>query len=155
MYKKIFIILIVVNFLNHCGFTPMHSNNKTVNFSIESISYEGDRTTNNFLNGNLSQFVNNKFDKKFTILVNTNYNKKIISKDKTAKITNYQLSAISIFQISYQGKLIKKFELLERKNINNIEDKFEEQKYERLVKQNFAIAMTNKLITELSMINDF
>ena len=47
--------------------------------------------------------------------MNTNYNKKIISKDKTAKITNYQLSAISIFQISYQGKLIKKFELLERK----------------------------------------
>ncbi len=155
MYKKIYLILIILNLLNHCGFTPLHSDKKTANFSIELISFEGDRTTNNYLNANLSRFKNDKFDKKFKILVNTNYSKKIISKDKTGKVTNYELSAASIFQINYQGKLIKRFEFSERKTINNIEDKFEEQKYERSVKQNFASAMSNKLITELSMLNDF
>ena len=155
MYKKIFLILIVLNFLNHCGFTPLHSSKQAANFSIETISFEGDRMINNYLSDNLSKFENDKFEKKFTILVNTNYNKNIISKDKTSKVTNYELSAVSIFQISYQDKIIKKFELSERKTINNIEDKFEEQKYEKSVKQNFALAISNKLITELSMLNDF
>ena len=155
MYKKIFLILIVLNFLNHCGFTPLHSNKQTANFSIELISFAGDRIINNYLSDNLSKFENDKFEKKFKILVNTNYNKNIISKDKTSKVTDYELSAVSIFQISYQDKIIKKFDLSERKAINNIEDKFEEQKYEKSVKQNFALAISDKLITELSMLNDF
>ena len=33
-------------------------------------------------------------------------------------------------------------------------DKLEEQKYERVIKQNFASSIANKLITELSLIND-
>ena len=155
MYKKIFLIIVVLNFLNHCGFTPLHSSKQAANFSIETISFEGDRMINNYLSDNLSKFENDKFEKKFTILVNTNYNKNIISKDKTSKVTNYELSAVSIFQISYQDKIIKKFELSERKTINNIEDKFEEQKYEKSVKQNFALAISNQIITELSLLNDF
>ena len=155
MYRKIFLILIIFNFLNHCGFTPLHSNKKTANFSIETISFEGDRITNNYLNANLSRFKNDKFEKKFKILVNTNYNKKIISKDKTGKVTNYELSAVSVLEIKYRDKMVKKFELSERKNIKNIEDKFEEQKYEKSVKQNFALAISNQIITELSLLNDF
>jgi len=155
MYKKIFLILIIFNFLNNCGFTPLHSTKQTANFSAEIVSFEGDRKINNYLKANLSKFENDTVDRKFTIKVNTNYNKKIISKDKTGKVSNYELSVISVFQTSYQGKLIKKFELSERKTIDNIEDKFEEQKYEKSVKQNFALAISDKLITELSMLNDF
>ena len=55
---------------------------------------------NNYLKANLSKFENDTVDRKFTIKVNTNYNKKIISKNKTGKVTNYELSVISIFQIS-------------------------------------------------------
>ena len=154
MYKRIFLILIIFNFINNCGFTPLHSINQTANFSLEIVSFEGDRKINNYLKANLSRFENDKFDRKFTIKVNTNYNKKIISKDKTGKVSNYELSVISVFQTTYQGKLIKKFELSERKTIDNIEDKFEEQKYEKSVKQNFANAISNKLITELSLLND-
>ncbi len=39
--------------------------------------------------------------------------------------------------------------------MNNIEDKFEEQKEERIVKQNFASTTSKKLITELSILNDY
>ena len=155
MYKKIFLIIVVLNFLNHCGFTPLHSSKQAANFSIESISFAGDKIINNYLSNNLSRFENGKFEKKFKISVNTDYNKNIISKDKTSKVSNYELSAVSIFQILYEDKIIKKFKLSERKTINNIEDKFEEQEYEKSVKQNFALSISNKLITELSMLNDF
>ena len=38
--------------------------------------------------------------------------------------------------------------------MNNINDKFEEQKYERAIKQNFASITFNKLISELELLND-
>ena len=38
--------------------------------------------------------------------------------------------------------------------MNNIDDKFEEQKYEKVVKQNFANSISTKLITVLSFVND-
>ena len=50
---------------------------------------------------------------------------------------------------------IKKITITEKKNINNIEDKFEEQKEERIIKQNFASTTSKKLITELSILNDY
>ena len=38
--------------------------------------------------------------------------------------------------------------------MDNIDDDFEEQKNEKITKQNFASSMTNKLITEISILND-
>ena len=38
--------------------------------------------------------------------------------------------------------------------MNSDDDKFEEQKYERIIKQNFALIMSNKLATDLSVVND-
>ena len=38
--------------------------------------------------------------------------------------------------------------------MDNINDKFEEQKYERTIKQNFASVTSNKLISELALLND-
>ena len=38
--------------------------------------------------------------------------------------------------------------------MNNMSDKFEEQKYERSIKQNFASSISSKIITELSLLND-
>ena len=86
--------------MNNNGFTPLHSIKQTANFSVEIVSFEGDRKINNYLKANLNRFENDTFDRKFTIKVNTSYNKKIISKDKTGKVTNYELSVISIFQTS-------------------------------------------------------
>ena len=38
--------------------------------------------------------------------------------------------------------------------MNNVEDKFEEQKEERIAKQNFPSTTSKKLITELSILDD-
>jgi len=39
--------------------------------------------------------------------------------------------------------------------MKDISDKFEEQKEERITKQSFASIMSNKLINELSILNDY
>ena len=53
-----------------------------------------------------------------------------------------------------KGKLIKEFKISETKDMNNIDDKFEEQKKENNIKQNFASSMYRKIITEMSMLDD-
>ena len=154
MIKKFIFFIIIFNFFTNCGFTPIYSNNTNLNFSISSIKFEGDKVINNFLKTNLSKFRNNKYDKKFTIEVKTTYNKNILSKDKSAKITNYELTSETLFQISSNGKEIKNLIINEKKIMDNINDDFEEQKNERTHKQNFASSLSNKLLSELSMLND-
>ena len=146
MIKKNIIIISLILFLNSCGFTPIYLNKNDVKFSIEQVSYSGDRDLNNFLKMNLDQYKNEKINNKFSIDTKSTYKKIILSKDGTGKVTNYQLEAEVIFLIKSINKEIK---IIERKIIDGMDDKFEEARYERTIKQNFASSITNKLISEL------
>ena len=154
MLKKIISIIILFNMLSHCGFAPLYSNKTNVNFSISSIQFKGDRTINNLLKSNLNKYKNNNYDKKFEITVVSNYEKNILSKDKAANTTNYQLSLNSTFEIKYNDNKNKNLVFSEKKIMNNISDNFEERKNETIHKENFASSVYSKLVAELSMLND-
>ena len=146
MIKKNIIIISLILFLNSCGFTPIYLNKNDVKFSIEQVNYSGDRDLNNFLKMNLDRYKNDKIDNKISIDAKSTYKKIILSKDGTGKITNYQLEAEVIFLIKSINKEIK---IIERKIIDSMDDKFEEARRERTIKQNFASSITNKLTSEL------
>ena len=115
MLKKILSIIILFNLLSHCGFTPLYSNKTNINFSISSIKFEGDRTINNLLKSNLNQYKNKNYERKFDIIVISNYEKNTLTKNKTANITSYQLSLNTIFEIKYNGNKSKRFVYSEKK----------------------------------------
>ena len=146
MIKKNIILIFLIFFLTNCGFTPIYLNNKNLNFSIEEVNYKGDRDLNNFLKTNLIQYKNEKINNKIYVEANSTYKKIILSKDNTGKITNYQLEAEVIFLIK---PLNKKIKIKEKKIIGSKDDKFEEARYERSIKQNFASSIFEKLSTEL------
>lgn len=154
MLKKILSMIILFNLLSHCGFTPLYSNKTNINFSISSIQFEGDRTINNFLKSNLNQYKNKNYEKKFDIIIISNYEKNTLTKNKTANITSYQLSLNTIFEIKYDGNRSKRFVYSEKKVMDNLSDNFEEQKNETVHKENFASSVYSKLLTDLSMLND-
>ena len=154
MIKKFLIIIISFNLISHCGFTPLYSNKSDVNFSITSIEFEGDKELNNFLKNSLNRFTNNKSERKYRIKINSNYSKNVLSKNKAAETTNFELSTNTTFQILSKNKVIKVLKISEKSILDNIDDNFEEQKNEKIAKQNFASSMTNKLVTEISILND-
>ena len=154
MIKKFLIIIISFNLISHCGFTPLYSNKSDVNFSITSIEFKGDKEINNFLKNSLNKFTNNESEKKYKIKINSNYSKNVLSKNKAAETTNFELSANTTFQILSNNKILKEFKISEKKIMDNIDDDFEEQKNEKIAKQNFASSMTNSLVTEISILND-
>jgi len=146
MIKKNIILISLLFFLTNCGFTPMYLKNTDLNFSIEQVTYTGDRDLNNFLKTNLIKYKNEKINNKIYIEANSTYKKIILSKDNTGEITNYQLEAEVIFLVK---PLNKKIKIKEKKILDSNNDKFEEARYERSIKQNFASSISEKLSTEL------
>ena len=146
MIKKNILYISLIFFLTNCGFTPVYLKNTNVNFSIEQVTYEGDRDLNNFLKTNLNEYKNQNVDNKITIEVDSIYRKIILSKDGKGEVANYQLEAEVLFLIKPSNKKIK---ITEKKIMDSMDDKFEEARYERTIKQNFASSISNKLSLEL------
>ncbi|MDB3959642.1 hypothetical protein N9407_02450 [Candidatus Pelagibacter sp.] len=146
MLKKNIIILSLILFLGNCGFTPIYLNNSNIDFSIEQVDYIGDKDFNNYLKINLDRYRNKQNNKKIFIQVETKYEKNVLSKDNTGKIIGYQLIVETIFLIKSTNK---KIIITEKKTIDTMDDKFEETRYEKSIKQSFAYAISNKLISEL------
>jgi len=80
--------------------------------------------------------------------VESEFLKIILTKDKTGKITNYELIA----NVTFKLKSNKEIEFSEKKIIENLDDNFEQTKQERSVKLIFATSIINKLITQLNII---
>ena len=132
--------------MTNCGFVPVYLNNTDVNFSIEQVDYSGDNEFNNFLKTNLKKYKNNNSKTKIFIEASSEYRKVVLSKDGAGKVTNYQLEAEVIFLIKPQNKEIK---ITEKKIMDSLTDKFEEARYERSMKQNFASSISKKLASKL------
>ena len=146
MIKKNVIILSIIFFLTNCGFSPIYLKNENRNFSIEKVIYTGDRELNNFLKSNLKNYKNEESNNKFFIEVKSEYTKVILTKNTAGEVTNYQLEARVIFLIK---PINKEISITEKKIMDSMDDKFEEARYERTIKQNFAYSISDKLSSEL------
>jgi hypothetical protein len=62
------------------------------------------------------------------------------------KVTNYKLVAKVTFLIKSTNR---KINITEERIVNTLDDKFEEARKERAIKQNFALSISNKLASEL------
>ena len=146
MMKKNILVITLIFFLVNCGFTPIYLKNTGINFSIEQVNYTGDKELNNFLKTNLDQYKNKKIDNKIYIQADSIYKKIVLSKDGAGEVTNYQLEAEVIFLIK---PLNKKIKITEKKIMDSMDDKFEEARTERTIKQSFASSISNKLSSEI------
>ena len=154
MIKKKFIIFIFLFLLNNCDYKPIYSNNNNVDFYIESIEFnDGDVDIINNLKRNLNKLQEKKEGKKLSIKSTIQYDKKVIGRDSSSSISEYNLVATGIFIIQHKDEIIT-VKIQESLNMNNFEDEFEENKYEKNVKKNIAKSMSTKLVMQLLKIND-
>ena len=150
MYKfKIssFLILIIF-FLNNCGFTPQYAGFKGIDFSININKVEGDRELNNAITSQLNRY-NNKNLKIINLDIKTKFTSNILSKDTTGKATKYNLKADVEFTLN-TGDDTRTIKMFEEFKIDNIEDNVEENNYIRIIKRNFAEIISEKLILNIN-----
>ncbi len=147
MHKIIFKILILL-LLSQCGYTTVYNKDKDSDIKISINNFDGNTEFNNRLNSVLREYYNNDSLNKFEIDVNSNFSKKIISKDSKGKASNYEVSANATFKISYE-KGVQTITFSEILKIKNLQDSFEQKKYENIIKTNFAENIKRKLILKL------
>ena len=99
MFKKIFFVLIFINFSN-CGFVPINNIDNNKNLKIQNIKIiSGDRKINMSLQRNLKKYQQNNSENHFDITITSNYEKTTISKNTAGASTSYQLKASVYFEI--------------------------------------------------------
>ena len=151
MLKKIFFIILSLNLLNHCDYTPVYSKQNKVNYKIIITSFFGDKDINNLIATNLKRTSNEESGKIINIAFNTQYKKNILAKNSAGSITDYQTNVVTTFEIEKDDDS-ESFSVNEKFNFKKMTDKYEEKNYERNIKKNLANSISEKLILRLAVI---
>jgi len=149
MLKKLFIILILLNVLQGCGYSPMYSVNNKLMINIEEINSDGDWELNNYIKSSLRRHSSDDKTEKFKIKLDTIYNKSSIEKDSAGNTTKYLFEIEANVNIN-STKINKNFLFKEKFTMDNFEDSLVEKNYESSNKNNIANLIVDKLIVQLA-----
>ena len=147
MKNKLLIILLIC--LTSCGYSPIYQNVKSNDLAINIVSSNGNAEMNDLIKNELDLYFNSESENKYDVSFNTNYEKRIISKDNSGTASSYQLFVETNFSVITKNKK-DNFLFTERLNLENNPDTFAQKNYEDIIKRNFASSIREKLILKLS-----
>ncbi len=142
-------LIIIIFFLNNCGFTPQYAGFKGIDFSLNINKIEGDRELNNAIKSQLDRYNKKQSIKIIDVDIKSKFSKDVLSKDSTGKATKYNLKANFEFTLG-TGDDLRTIKMFEEFKIDNIEDNVEENNYVKIIKRNFAEIVSEKLILNIS-----
>ena len=144
MLKIITLLSFLILPLLGCGYQPLYSENKNLDFYITSMEFSGNNEINKFIENELTRF-DNKKGKEIKIIINSNFNKNPIIKNKKGNVTNYELVAqINLTVKKDEGS--QNILLNESLKIEKNNDNFEQVKYETKIKKNLYQILANRII---------
>ncbi len=147
MSNKLILILLMF-FLSHCGYSSIYSNENLKDISINITDDQGDKNINKAIERKLERYKQDQSANKFNIKIKSNYSKIITTKDATGNATNYKLNLSVDFIIEKSGK-VTNLNINENFIMSKIEDILEEKKYEATIKDNLINSVTEELIRKL------
>ena len=147
MIKKIYPLLIIL-ILTSCGYTPIYNNPNKSDYKINIIEKSGDKLINNLIVSEIKAISNSQSNTIFNLEFNTIFERIIISKNAKGTVSDYQLILRSNFVIR-KGDKDETISFVEKQNIKNTSDTFEQKNYENTIKRNFVTSLVRKLNLEL------
>ena len=147
------ILIFCLIFLCSCGYTSIYKNQKSQDFQINIIEMVGDNEFNNLFRNELGLYSNTDSNEKYDILVNSKYQKIIVSKNSSGVATDYRILVNTKINVNL-NKETKKLEFNESINIKNNSNSFEQNRYERNIKRNFASSIREKFLIKIFNLND-
>ena len=150
--RKITLIVLLL-FLSSCGYSSIYKNQKSLDFKINILSEAGDNEMNNLIKNEIRLYSSKDSKNIYNLNIDTEYEKKILTKNSSGVITDYILSTASEFSIDLKNQT-KIFKFEESINIKNQSDTFEQNIYEKNIKRNFASSIREKLFSAILSLND-
>ena len=152
--KKIFIFYFLFLFISGCGYTSLYKNNdiKDTSLNFDIIETTGDSDINKNIIINLKNYRDKNLTKIIPIKINSNYSKSSISKDKKGKTSAYAIVVTTNFNLIKKDKDSKKITIMEKININNIDDVFELKSYELKIKKDISRSIVRQFVEKVHVI---
>ena len=150
MFKKILMLVCILNFLSSCEYKPIYSISNKSNYRIIITDFSGDKKLNKYIVENLKRNSQKNSDKIVSIKINSKYSREILAKNTLGSTTDYQAIAVTEFEIN-RNEITEKLIVSEKFNYQKISDSYEEKSYEQTIKSNLASSISQKLILRLSI----
>ena len=149
MFKKILILLFILNFVSSCEYEPIYSSSNKLNYRIIITDFSGDKKLNKYIIENLKRNSQRNSDKIISIKIDSKYSREILAKNTLGSTTDYQARAVTEFEIK-RNEITEKLVVNEKFDYQKISDSYEEKSYEQTIKRNLASSISQKLILRLS-----
>ena len=149
MLKKKILSLIFFIIVTNCDYKPVYLDNKETNLDIVILNQSGDNEINNYILKQLKQKSKNNSSKKFNVNLNSNFQKIIIAKNSKGTATDFEIKIKVDFEIQYIDKK-QNFSIEEKIKYKKMNNSYELNNYEKMIKKNLTTSITNKLIARLT-----
>ena len=150
--KKIITIFAFFLLLS-CGFDPIYSKKKlekNYNFSISSIGFSGDNSTNQNIKSNLINNIDNQGKPiKYDLIINSSVNKTITSKSQKGDPEIFYIKIIINLDVLENDNLKSKITFKEGFEYKNKSNKYELKKYEKNIQKNLALKISKDIVEYL------
>ena len=150
---KNIILISFLFFIYSCGYTSVYKNQTSNDFQINIVEMQGDSGINNMIKNELKFYSNKNSVNKYDISINSDYQKIIISKNSAGVATDYKLLVDTKISINLNNKT-NIFKFSENINMKSNSNSFEQNNYERNLKENFASSIRDKFIIKIFNLDD-
>ena len=151
MMKKFNYLFLLFLFTVNCGYQPIYTNQKGLNFKLKEVILIGDKKINqkilNFTNLKKNSSDNNALD----ISIETSQIKNISSKDNSGNPLTYQMSLSSTLIVKINNNLTDQTTFTSSFSYSNKENKFDLREYEKNILEDLIRSNSEKIITYLSL----
>ncbi len=149
--KRIFLVLVII-FLNGCGYTPLYSS-KDSNYKVISFKKNLNNSLTNYIQNSIEVLSNENAVKSLKMSLEYNENISIILKDSKGDPTKNRLNVVidlSLFNNSDNLIISKKFSESFEYNIDD--NKFNLKQYEKNIKLNLVEDITQQILVFLASV---
>ena len=156
--NKIITKIILITFIlasASCSYKPIFSE-KNYNFQIDELNLSGDKDINKVIDRKLTMIrkSQNSDKKKFSVIINSIKNKKIISNDSKGDPLKFEINILVDYRILENGEMILEREIEKNNIYNNKSDKFELDRNEKTIINNLSEKISDNIISSIINLND-
>ena len=156
--NKIITKIILITFIlasASCSYKPIFSE-KNYNFQIDEINLSGDKDISKVIDRKLTMIrkSQNSDKKKFSVIINSIKNKKIISNDSKGDPLKFEINILVDYRILENGELILEREIEKNNIYNNKSDKFELYENEKNITNILSEIIGDNIISSIINLND-
>ena len=148
MKKKIILLILIFFVVSSCGFKPIYSSKKT-NFDLVKIETLEKNKINSKIQNNLNNISNDESINKYKLVINSNKEKRISSKDKKGNAQTLTMVISTSIKIYKENNIISDINFSEEFRYDNNSNKFDLSQYENNIENNLVDKIISNIISHI------